>query len=91
MLRNAGCALNYANNVRILAEPIGTRRMDNIMLLDVRVEKGFQLAGHRRVARFVDVFNVLDANPEQNTNWSSPGRPCCERSASCRRDSRGSV
>ena len=45
--------------------------MDNITLLDVRVEKGFRLAGHRRVAGFVDVFNVLDANPEQNTNWSS--------------------
>ena len=45
--------------------------MDNITLLDLRVEKGFRLAGQRRVAGFVDVFNVLDANPEQNTNWSS--------------------
>jgi hypothetical protein len=69
--RTFSAALNYANNVRILAEPIGTRRMDNINLLDVRVEKGFRLAGHGRVAGFVDVFNVLDANPEQNTNWSS--------------------
>ena len=59
------------HNVRILAEPIGTRRMDNITLLDVRVEKGFRLGGHRRVAGFVDVFNVLNANPEQNTSWSS--------------------
>jgi hypothetical protein len=63
--------LNYANNVRILAEPIGTRRMNNITLLDVRVEKGFKLGGHRRFAGFVDVFNVLNANPEQNTSWSS--------------------
>ena len=31
---------NYGN-IRILAEPIGTRRMDNVTLLDVRVEKGF--------------------------------------------------
>jgi hypothetical protein len=69
--RTFSTALNYANNVRILAEPIGTRRMDNITLLDVRLEKGFGLAGHRRVAGFIDVFNVLDANPEQNTNWSS--------------------
>ena len=58
-------------NVRILAEPIGTRRMDNITILDVRVEKGFRLGGHRRVAGFVDVFNLLNANPEQNTSWSS--------------------
>ena len=45
--------------------------MDNITLLDARVEKGFRLARHRRVAGFVDVFNVLDANPAQNTNLSS--------------------
>jgi len=69
--RTFSTALNYANNVRILAEPIGTRRMDNITILDVRVEKSLQLGGHRRVAGFVDVFNLLNANPEQNTNWSS--------------------
>ena len=45
--------------------------MDNITLLDVRVEKGFRLGGHRRLAGFVDVFNLLNANPEQNTSWSS--------------------
>jgi outer membrane receptor protein involved in Fe transport len=61
---------NYGS-VRVLAEPIGTRRMDHITILDVRVEKGFRLGGHRRVAGFVDVFNLLNANPEQNTSWSS--------------------
>ena len=45
--------------------------MDNITILDVRVEKSFRLRGHRRFAGFVDVFNVLNANPEQNTSWSS--------------------
>ncbi len=69
--RTFSTALNYAGNVRILAEPIGTRRMDNITILDVRVEKGFRLGGHRRLAGFVDVFNVFNDNPEQNTNWSS--------------------
>ena len=58
-------------SVRVLAEPIGTRRMDNSTILDVRVEKGFPLGGHRRLAGFVDVFNLLNANPEQNTSWSS--------------------
>lgn len=62
--------LNYGN-VRMLAEPIGTRRMDDITLLDARVEKGFRLANNRRVAGFVDVFNVLNANPEESTSWSS--------------------
>jgi hypothetical protein len=64
-------ALNYGKVVRILAEPIGTRRMDNITLLDVRVEKAIRLSGSRRIAGFVDVFNLLNANPEQTTSWSS--------------------
>jgi hypothetical protein len=61
---------NYGN-IRVLAEPIGTRRMDHITILDVRVEKGVPLGRRRRLAGFVDVFNLLNANPEQNTNWSS--------------------
>ena len=68
--RTFSTALNYADNVRILAEPIGTRRMDNITILDVRVEKGVPLGRHR-LAGFVDVFNLLNANPEQNRSWSS--------------------
>jgi hypothetical protein len=69
--RTFSTTLTNARNVRILAEPIGTRRMDNITILDVRVEKGFKLGGHRRLAGFVDVFNLLNANPEQNASWSS--------------------
>jgi hypothetical protein len=63
-------ALSYGN-VRILAEPIGTRRMDNVTLLDLRAERGFRLPQGRRVAGFIDVFNVLNGNPEQNASWSS--------------------
>lgn len=62
--------LNYGN-VRILAESIGTRRTDNITIVDVRIEKGIRLSGSRRIAGFVDVFNLLNANPEQTTSWSS--------------------
>ncbi len=57
--------------VEVLAEPIGTRRMDNVTLLDVRVEKGIRLPGERRAAVFVDVYNLLNANPEQSSVWSS--------------------
>ena len=32
---------------------------------------GFALGGHRRLAGFVDVFNVLNDNLEQNTSWST--------------------
>jgi hypothetical protein len=63
-------SLNYGNVV-VLAEPVGTRRMDNVTILDARVEKGFGLSGGRRVAAFIDLFNIFNANPEQNTNWTS--------------------
>lgn len=63
-------ALSY-DIVRVLAEPVGSRRMDNITIVDVRVEKGIRLSHNRRLAGFVDVFNLFNANPEQNTIWSS--------------------
>ena len=52
--------------VRILAEPIGTRRMDNITILDLRLEKGFRVSRDRRVAGIPDLFNLLNTNAEQN-------------------------
>ena len=68
--RTFATRLEYGT-VRVLAEPLDSRRMDHVTLLDVRIEKGFRLPGGRRVAAFVDVFNLLNANPEQNLNWSS--------------------
>ena len=44
--------------------------MDHLTSLDLRVEKGFRLS-HGRVAAFMDVFNVLNANSEQNISWVS--------------------
>ena len=63
-------SLSYGT-VRVLAEPVGTRRMDNITIVDVRVEKGIRLQHNRRLAGFVDVFNLFNANAEQNAIWSS--------------------
>jgi hypothetical protein len=63
-------ALNYGT-VRMLAEPVGTRRMDHITILDLHFEKGFRLPKAGRVSAFVDVFNVLNANPEEALSWSS--------------------
>ena len=63
--------LGYASAVTLLAEPIGSRRMDNITIVDLRVEKQVRLKGNRRVSGFLDVFNGFNANPEQNVIWSS--------------------
>ena len=49
--------------VTVLAEPIGTRRMDHVTLFDMRVEKAFALGAGRRLSAFVDGFNLLNANP----------------------------
>ena len=58
-------------SLTVLAEPIGTRRMDHVTLVDMRVEKAFVLGAGRRLSAFVDSFNLLNANPEQNINWMS--------------------
>ena len=58
-------------SLTVLAEPIGTRRMDHVTLVDMRVEKAFVLGAGRRLSAFVDGFNLLNANPEQNINWTS--------------------
>ena len=63
-------ALSYGV-VRLLAEPVGTRRMEHITILDVRAEKRFRLNQNRRIAAFVDVFNCFNTNAEQNRIWSS--------------------
>lgn len=68
--RTLSASMNFGV-IRVLAEPIGTRRTDNVTLLDVRLEREVRRAGSRRFSVFVDVFNLLNANPEQEVNWSS--------------------
>jgi len=55
----------------VLAEPIGARRQDNVTLLDLRVDKDIRIAGANQITAFVEVFNTLNANPEQNVNWET--------------------
>jgi hypothetical protein len=45
--------------------------MDHVTIGDLRLEKGFRLSASRRVAGFVDLFNVFNTNAEQNASWSS--------------------
>lgn len=62
--------LNYGS-IRLLAEPIGSRRQEHLTLLDLGVQKDVRLPGGRRVSGFVEIFNLLNANPEQNVSWAS--------------------
>jgi len=62
--------LSYGS-VRILAEPFGTRRQDDIVITDLRIEKTVLFPTRRDVSVFFDVYNMFNANPAQNAQWSS--------------------
>lgn len=62
--------LNYGN-VRIPAEKISTRRQDNITVFDTRLEKVFPLMASLKLSAFMDIYNMFNANAEQNISWSS--------------------
>jgi len=69
---NAAAAngINYGSQ-RILTEPISTRRQDNIVLVDVRVEKVLKLGKGQALSLFVDGYNLTNANPSANITWGS--------------------
>jgi hypothetical protein len=61
--------LNYGSQ-RILAEPIDSQSQDAVNLFDVRIERSLTVAG-RRLTGLVDIYNITNANTEQNINWNS--------------------
>jgi hypothetical protein len=68
--RTISASMDYGV-IKVLAEPIGTRRTDNVTLVDLRVARDVRRSGARRVSVFLDVFNLLNANPAQDVNWAS--------------------
>ena len=54
-------SMNYGTQT-FFAEPFGSRRLPNIVIFDIRGEKGFRVKGHR-LSGFVDLFNIFNANP----------------------------
>ncbi len=68
--RTLSARLNYGA-IRVLAEPIGTRRQDHITLLDLQIEKDFLNRSGRRLTAYLELFNALNANPEQQISWST--------------------
>jgi hypothetical protein len=62
--------INYGSQ-RILAEPIDSQRQDTITILDVRVEKFFDIGQARRLGAFFDVYNLTNSDAAQNITWSS--------------------
>jgi hypothetical protein len=69
---NAGAAngINYGTQ-RILAEPIDTNTQDDIVILDLRVERRFKLGKAGTVGGFFDVYNIGNSDAASNINWVS--------------------
>ena len=61
--------LNYANPT-INAEPMNARRTADINLIDLRIDRGFNILGGR-LAPFIDLYNITNSNAEQNLTISS--------------------
>jgi hypothetical protein len=61
---------NYGT-ANVLAEPIGTRKQDDIVIFDVRAEKSLTLTGRLKLSGIVDAFNLFNSNAEQNTSYNS--------------------
>jgi hypothetical protein len=69
-LAGAANGINYGTQ-RILAEPIDSRRQDNISIVDIRLEKFFPFGGTKRFGTFVDVYNLTNSDAAQNITWNS--------------------
>lgn len=52
-------------NVNVLLRPMGDTRLENVFMLDFRVDRPFQL-GNMRFIPSMDVFNVTNANTPQS-------------------------
>jgi hypothetical protein len=68
--RTFTAVMNYGT-IRVPSETLNTRRQDNVDILDFRAEKVVRLGANFSVAPFMDIYNVLNANPVQNQTWAS--------------------
>ena len=68
---NGGGDQHLVTLSRFLAEPLGTRRQDDIIITDLRVEKEIALGSRRNISAFLDVYNLFNSNPAQNLGWVS--------------------
>lgn len=55
----------------ILVEPVGTRRMDDVVLLDLKTEKTLSLGGSRRLRAFIDLYNLFNSNAADTISFAT--------------------
>lgn len=59
--------------VTIYAEKRGSRKLPPLKILDLRVEKSFNILSGRKLGLFVDIFNVFNANTATGV-WAESSR-----------------
>ena len=64
-------AANAIFSGTVNVEPLNSRRHDNITVLDVRADRGFNLTGTMRVRLFVDLFNITNSNSAETRTITS--------------------
>jgi Carboxypeptidase regulatory-like domain len=62
--------MNYGSQ-RVLAEPLGTQTQDVVAIVDARVERIFKFSSRSKLSAQLDVYNLLNANPEDFISWGS--------------------
>ena len=55
-----------AGGFRMVVEPWGTYRQDNILIVDFRAEKTFNIKERYHIAGILDLYNVTNSNRAQN-------------------------
>jgi hypothetical protein len=62
--------INYGSQ-RVLAEPIDSRRQDNIIAFDTRIEKLFKVFKGTTLSAFADIYNITNSDAASNMTWGS--------------------
>ncbi len=65
----APAGLTYSGT--LLAEPVGTRRMDNINIIDIRAERSIRITGRTRLRAFVDFFNLTNSHAGETISFAT--------------------
>jgi hypothetical protein len=66
--RDVSGALLTAGTVQFFLDDLDNQYSDQVPILDVRVDKTFQVAGKYRVAVMLDAYNLTNGNPVSNFN-----------------------
>jgi len=69
----AGTANGVNYSQRVLAEPIDSRKQDDIVILDLRTEKRFKAGKGTSLSVLFDIYNIGNSDAASNIVWGGGG------------------